>query len=835
MDNLKSNANVDSTFLRRSSRVVKPRSEIEIIFGAERPYKKRVKSKSKKSIDKNKNSKGKANGKTKSNHDKEINNKLTKEKNDKGLNTYKRSVTSDKKKKKKSLAKTKAIAKNKVKKAELSESALTKLTWSTYSPLLSQDFKNQSSVISRLKSPNTKSIPYAGLIIKIMSFINKFYNYFGSDLLCLSFQDFEIGLNLYPNDLGSSSLNKDGIFNEQKQQFELYQDFIPIIDVKRSQDKMNLLFYSLLKILFSTTDDNFDEPAELNALEQYPKKQLKNWLDKLRRFALEWGYPKEWRLLSSNDRTTFEKPIFEKDDSIPIDSKVKEILTPNVYQWPEVLELDKADHPLMDPELENTGLHSMHEPMDRLILLKTIVDWCISNSTLIHDYIYRLSHMKGEPSFGVQSQQVPRFYIEGPERTMKNHIKSCLKFLDKMDTRFKNKHYKKLLKDDTQPELRKKQKALHELKELLSKASSEEEKEELILSMGAKWEVLFKDEVYDNALNNPYQNPIYQLRAQEFFIGRVPFIGDFYIPRLHSYGNESTMNTFTDLRSLTKLLDNFKEGAFDSYTLFDNYGQNMSSKFKVLYHDTPSLMRDMAKNINFDKKNYWFEMCHDTTSLKDFLELLDYKITPPPKKEKNAEPAEASEVSEINTASNNSHTSESNDTSVIDESIVAESENEKKQQKDKKTPMYDTSINKHSLPKDSKYNSSRERLQIMRDYLDKMYYMFKAYEELKEKFGNMQPGKRQLRSTRRQNYVDEYVASDNEDYLVNNGYNEDEHAEDEEEDDDDDDDDEEGEEEDDDEEDDAMEDYNGNDDLEERSRARSTRSSSRATKRARLH
>lgn len=757
MNDPKSSSSPDSTLLRRSSRVSKPRTEIEIIFGAERPYKKRAKTKSKRTANKNKNLKLTANSKGN-----DENNKLTQKHlliNDKNNNN-----------KRKLMGNRKHLAKKKAKTIHESiDSKLTKLTWSTYAPLLSQDFKNQVSVISRLKSPNTKFIPYAGSIIKIMSFINKFYNYFGSDILCLSFQDFEIGLNLYPSNLGSSTINKDGIFNESKQRYELYQDLIPVIEVKKSQDKMNLLLYSLLKILFTTNDANFGDPAELNILDPFPKKQLRIWLEKLRNSAHEWGYPREWRRLSSHDRTKFERPLFEKDDTSLVDNNLKEILTPNVYKWPEVLLNDIDDDPIMDSELENSGLLSVDEPMDRLIFLRVLVDWCISNSPLIHDCIYRLSHMKGEPSFGVQTQHVPRFFIEGPEKTMKTHIKSCLKFLDKMDTRFKNKHYKKLLKENTQPDLRTKEKVLIELREILSKAKTEEEKEELVLSMADKWEILFKNEIYDNPLKNAYHSPIYQLRAQEFFIGRVPFIGDFYIPRLHSYGNDSKMNTFTDLRSLTLLLDNFEKGAYDSYTLFDNYGQNMSAKFKVLYHDTPSMLRDMSNGLNISSENYWYEMCHDSTTLKEFLELLDYKIAPPPKKEKTVEP--------IDTHGSTGTT----ENSTQEDSIIEGNGNGKvasSTQKDKKVSTYDTSVNKHSLPRDIKYNISRERLQIMRDYLAKMYYIFKAYEELKEKFGNMQPGKRQLRSTRRQNYVDEYVASDTEDYVANNDYDENEDDED---------------------------------------------------------
>lgn len=743
--------------LRRSTRVPKPRPALEIDFGPERPYKKRKKT-GKKPGPKPKNYPGRK-GKKETDVHKAKEKKVSKTEPNK--KTGPKKVTKPVKK----LTKKEILAAKQLKGIGLQEPSLTEANWSANSPLLSSDFKNQASVISRLKSPNTKPIYYGGDIVKLMAFINKFSNYFGSDLLGLSFQDFEVGLDLYP---AASPAEAKGIFSEEKNRYVFYQDYILIKEVIASQDKMNLVFITLLKLLFSD-EKSFNDPPELQDIIPYPKKECQRWLNKLRNNIYEWGYPKEWRHLSSPDRTKFESKYFHRDDTKPIDLKVKEILTPNLYHWPEVIESEDIPNPVDNNELGSKGILAL-DPVDRLIMLRTLIDFCSTHSVIIHSEIQKLSHFKRDPAFGVKTQHAPRYFIDGPEKTMKHFKELCKLVESRYEIRSKKKHYKKLLKEGKQPELQEKLDLIKEIKETISKAEAGQ-KDKVFYSLYDKWVKLFEGEIVDNPLANPYTDPIYRLRCEEFFIGRVPRMGDFYIPRLHTYGNESMVSTFTDLKNLTDILNKFSLGVYDSYTLFENFGQNMSGKFKVLYHDTPSLLRDVSKGKSTDNKAYWYEMCHDSKTLKEFLELLDYKIALPVEKASDGK-TPGLEDTGVNKQETTTTVPESdgNRPSTIQ---IEEDSNEK---------VENMIINKHTLPKDAKYNTARNRLKIMREYLFKMAYVFEAYEALKEQYGDMIPGKRQLRKTRRQDYTDEYIEdSDNEKYTPPSSGEEEEEDEEEEE------------------------------------------------------
>ncbi|CAL9736251.1 ISWI one complex protein 3 [Monosporozyma servazzii] len=751
--------------LRRSTRVPKPRAALEIDFGPERPYKKRKKS-GKKPGPKTKVHPG---SRTSTDTKKEQDGHKVKVKKSSKEEHVKKNVVKKVIKPIKKLTKKELIAAKQLKGIGLQEPSLTETNWSANSPLLSTDFKNQVSVISRLKSPNTKPVYYAGDIIKLMAFINKFSNYFGSDLLGLSFQDFEVGLDLYP---AASPTESKGIFSEEKGRFVFYQDYILIKEVIAAQDKMNLVFITLLKLLFSE-EKSYNEPPELQDINPYPKKECQRWLNKLRNNIYEWGYPKEWRNLSSPDRTKFESKYFDHDDTKLIDPKVKEILNPNLYHWPQVIESEDLLNPFNNTDLDSRGILAL-DPVNRIIMLRTLIDFCGTHSTIIHSEIQKLSHFKRDPAFGVKSQHAPRYFIEGTDKTMKRFKELCKLVESRYEIRSKKKHYKKLLKEGKQPDLKEKLDLIREIKETLHTAEADR-KDDVFYSLYAKWVKLFEGEIVDNPLANPYTDPIYKLRCEEFFIGRIPRMGDFYIPRLHSYGNESKLNTFTDLRNLTDILNKFSNGVYDSYALFENFGQNMSGKFKVLYHDTPSLISDVNKGKSTDNKVYWYEMCHDSKTLKEFIELLDYKIAMPIEKPSD-EKTSATDI----TAANNSEIVDAKKIEITDANNLETTDANKPETNDIKTESDDKKpstlqieeekvenmiINKHTLPKDAKYNMARNKLKMMREYLSKMVYVFEAYEALREEYGDMIPGKRQLRKTRRQDYTDEYIEdSDNEKY-----------------------------------------------------------------------
>lgn len=603
----------------------------------------------------------------------------------------------------------------------LQEPILNPGDWTSNVPLLSSDFKTHQSVVSRLKSPNMKSVPYAGDVIKSMTFVNKFNRYFAAELQNLSFQDYEIGLDLYPEPVvGKVPKQQQQQVEMTKQRKLLYQDYIPVKEVIGYQDKMNLLFLSLLNLIFTQVkkDEEF-EPITLNEINSSSKKAFAPLMTLLRERCRSWGYPREWR--SPCLVPDVSKPISSlfpvNDNGPPVDPNNPEILTRNIYTWFQSSPVPLEDDPIQNPDLDRMGILALN-PADRIVLLRALTDWCSGYSTLIHNEIYHLSHFKKDQAFGVHTQHVPRYFVEGAEPTFKKFVKLTSLVQARFEIRSKKKHFRKLLKEGKNNDFGKKLEILKEIKDAL-KNVPKEEKEKTIISLYDKWAQVFEGELNDNPLNNPFDDELYKLRSQEFFIGRVPHMGDFYLPRLQTYCETQSINTFTDLRTLKELLQKFSTHEYNTYTLFENYGQLMSAQFKLFYHDSPSLIRDTARGVNTVGKVYWYEMCHDSKSLKEFLEVLDYKIALPKEKEDNE--GEQQDESAIN--------EEKSETSLV---------------------------NKHPLPKDARYNTARNKLKMLHEYLSELYYILVEFEQLKVQYADMNPGKRQLRRMQTRTYTTEY-------------------------------------------------------------------------------
>ncbi|SMN19239.1 similar to Saccharomyces cerevisiae YFR013W IOC3 Member of a complex (Isw1a) with Isw1p [Maudiozyma saulgeensis] len=737
--------------LRRSSRVPKPRTDLTADLEDEykkRTYKKRVKPKQKKHAA-NKDKKKKITKPSK---------KLKKTKATKKSATGKKITKKDEKKNNGKVKPT----------IETQEPSLTEANWAPCAPLLNSDFKTQQSVSSRLKNPNMKPVPYAGDVMKIMSFINKFYSLFDQDLLNLSFQDFEVGLDLYP---GNSKESADGIYSEEKDRIVYYQDYILVKEVIQAQDKMNLLFLSLLQLLF-VDPKKYDAPtlADLRGKNLY-----RPYIEKVRKPANEWGYPKEWRSnnVTSNVLGEGKFPLFPHNEAVPVvDPTHPEILTPNVYTYIGNDPVQLENDPLQTRDLEDEGILGL-PTNDRIIFLRTLINWCSVQSLLVHHEIYQLSHFKRDAPFGIQTQNVPRYYLDGPEVTYNYFRKLCTIIQTRYEVRSKKKHYRKQMSDGKNPELSAKMKLLEEIKQELNNVEKSE-RPELVISLYDKWIRLFEGELNDNPLSNPFDDPIYTLRSQEFFIGRVPYMGDFYLPRLHSYGDTITMSTYTDLRKLQKLVSKFKNKEYTVLHLFEEYGQTLSSQFKVLYHDTPSLIHDISKNKNIEDKCYWHEMCHDAESLRKFLDFLDLKIVRPPPKEKKKDDATgvkdedsliikentSVDVSTVEGATTISLTD--SESTKVDASPVTATSEVISQPKIHNRKLENSNINTNPLPRDQRYNTARNKLKILKEYLSDFYFILYTFEQLKKEYSDMKPGRRQLRDMKRNliNYNMDYDSDD---------------------------------------------------------------------------
>ncbi|QLL34273.1 hypothetical protein HG536_0G01320 [Torulaspora globosa] len=649
---------------------------------------------------------------------------------------------------------------------ELNEPPVTENNWTPNMPLLSSDFRTHHSVLSRLKNPNMRPIPYAGDVVKLMSFVNKFHLFFDSELLNLSFQDFEIGLDLYP---GSQTGTASGMRGTDSQRTLFYQDFIPVKNVVTAQDKMNLLFMTLLKLTFSTSKSTeiqtkAQPQATMHQLKT-SKKVFTTLVRQLRDHARSWGYPKEWRnnVVSEEELVKPQSRLFEQDDNgSPVDPKNPEILTSNIYTWyhHEAVPLEKD--PLQNPDLEKKGILAL-EPRDRIICLRALTDWCGAQSPKIRTETYHLSHFKRDPAFGIQTSHAPRYLVEGPDMTYAQFNKLCSVIQSRYEIRSRKKHVKKALRNGRRPDLALKLNILKDIKGRLQEVPKED-RDETNISLYNKWSKLFDGEILDNPLSDPYEDELYKLRQQEFFIGRVPHIGDFFLPRLQTYPSSPLISTFLDLRNLESLFQDYANGSIDAFTLFENHGQTMSCQFKILYRDTPTMLRDVAAG-KYSGNNYWYEMCHDCKTLEEFLEFLDYKITP-------GDPSQDKPTGQ-------EQSKESQGENVLNETPAAESEKPKETSEKKVRGMTSTStINKHPLPKEARFNLARKKLKYLKDFLSGMLPVLRVFEQLKDQYGFMKPGKRLLRRSQRRgvNY-DNGAVGDTEDlddeYIDDNSNEED--------------------------------------------------------------
>ncbi|CEP64711.1 WHIM1 domain-containing protein LALA0_S13e01310g [Lachancea lanzarotensis] len=561
------------------------------------------------------------------------------------------------------------------------ETLLAEKNWSPNVPLQSADFKNQFSIVSRFRSPNLKNLVYAKDVLPVLTFVNKFNTFLPQELWSLSFQDFELGLDLYPD-------------NDKDLPRKLYQDYMSIKELVRCQDKMNLLFLSLLKLALNNTT-----PTTMDSVREH--KAYAKFVGLLRVNAWSWGYPSQWKV----EVGTLNTKVFDTDETEPADPKEPEILVPNIIAWPQQYAIE--NDPLLNQDLEKRGILAL-APKDRAILLKSLVQWVLAQSDKIHQEIYRLSHLKRDEPYGVPTYHVSSLLADGEVATKARFMRVCDLVQARLEIKSGRKHVKKQLQNGKRNDLSEKLKIISNIQRDRDIVSVEENDDEpkppvdLFDEEYKKWCEVLEGEIPDHPLSSPYCDDIFKMRSLEFFIGRVPHVGDFYLPRLHTYQKAEKVKiptTYTDFKTLKDTLESFSNKEMDALTLFSGNGKLMSTQFKVLYHDSPSMIRDVASQVDISEKSYWYELCHDCATLREFIELLDYKVS-------------------VNETAGNE-------------------------------PANKGIMNKNPLPKESKFNASREALRWMKEYLVKLLPFLETYEELYANYDDMEANIRTLRRSQR--------------------------------------------------------------------------------------
>lgn len=230
-----------------------------------------------------------------------------------------------------------------------------------------------------------KPSPYAKDIIAILSFYNKFKKFF-KNVPNLGPQDLEEGLKLpQPEPYKVSNASQ----------------LTPILPYDSAyqnvSELVNQFFFQLLYLL-------------MNKKRPVTQANLAKTLDEFKAQVLVYGLPAEWR----DDSGVVAAPLvdaslLDPEDTTPIDPTHSEMFDTTQYQFGTCRPLEHT--PLDNADFEELGLKSL-QPLERLLLLRSIVQWCTSYSDSIRgDITKQLS--KQDSSGDKETYYISRFIKEG--------------------------------------------------------------------------------------------------------------------------------------------------------------------------------------------------------------------------------------------------------------------------------------------------------------------------------------------------------------------------------------------------------------------------------------
>lgn len=389
-----------------------------------------------------------------------------------------------------------------------------------------------------------KESPYASDILTIVAFLMKFQKV--TDIYGIGPKNIEEGLSLPIFALGKESEengNEEQGLNEEKVEESFQSD--RKYDPKYVSDEMNQLFYRLLTLVL-----NRKKPIHSHG----------KAIAELKTMSVVLGLPKEWKEqpIPSAEKTAIEEVTFS-----PVDPS-KEILLSKI---PETIEPKVKYNPFYSTEFERYGLEGLENPVDRLILLRTLLQWSLTSSDLMKNYI----------SQNLQAQDIPG------DKDSQYAAVSILKG-------FK---YTEALKKEA------------EIK--LSKRKSEE---------GVK---------YVDPTSNPL-NHCLELRLNEHLVGDLGFhAGRFFLCRMWGEDNgglssikkmKTTWSTSASLR--VELPSNFKLYVQDVYSMLVGALTNDGIEFDEDGKEVESLTVQPGST--------WYEVASNSEELANFVDYLASRL-----------------------------------------------------------------------------------------------------------------------------------------------------------------------------------------------------------------
>lgn len=207
-----------------------------------------------------------------------------------------------------------------------------------------------------------KPVPYAKDIMIILAFVAKFKKFF-KELPNLGPQDFEDGLKLNRGDESTRyPVDNANQIDATKTQYE--------------NDEVSETMHTLLRNLLTLL---------LNRKKPILGSGVTKALYDLKDQVLTYGLPAEWR----DDTGVYATPgtdasLNDPEGSEPVDPNQTEIFDTVQYHYGTTKPLEHT--PLDNPDFETEGLQSLN-PMERLVLLRSLVYWCSAHSDAVRNEV----------------------------------------------------------------------------------------------------------------------------------------------------------------------------------------------------------------------------------------------------------------------------------------------------------------------------------------------------------------------------------------------------------------------------------------------------------------
>ncbi|CAH2351471.1 hypothetical protein CLIB1423_03S07052 [[Candida] railenensis] len=407
--------------------------------------------------------------------------------------------------------------------------------------------------------------PHAKDISIILMFLNKYKDIvFGKEVYYIGPHDFEIGLSL-------TKYFQEGVPDEDDEyvNYRLKEDSEPY-DRNFVSPLMTILFCKLLGLVLNKKKD-------ISLVSQ------KGAIGELRSQVSTLGLPNEW----TNTSNVLKKPseVVNNDeenerDEKPVDTNSPEILETEKYSYQEPIAIY---NPFRDAEFEKSGLKAL-TPVNRLIMLRTLVQWSISNSESLKSYI----------------NENASYQDVGGERSTYYVARSITKG-------FKNA-------EDASKEAE-----LRISKRSANKKASTEPND----PKGEEIESVTK---YVDPLSDPLSHPL-RWRIDDMCIADIGFnVGRFYLCRMA----DADGGGLSSLRKMKNVYTNFREL------------KDIPSSFKLYVEDVHQMIvEDFTKyGIEFDERgnevesthpfeqstSNWYEVAGNAAELKTFIDYVSEKL-----------------------------------------------------------------------------------------------------------------------------------------------------------------------------------------------------------------